>query len=230
MNLVVFGEKNNFYEIKKNLQIFNEKQNKNINLTFYEKREKFLNDISENKEQIVFLLHSKNFENIIEITKQILKINSNCKIIFCSKTEKFAVCGYKFNISFYLLIPINYSEFEFVIEKFSKKEQIIIHTNWQKIPILIDDIHFAEKQGHNIIIYTTNRKFSTRETFKIFSEKFKNKKYFVNCIRGTIVNLNWVDKIVLQNFIMKNGEKIPIRRQDRKKMKDLFFKYNKDKI
>ena len=95
--------------------------------------------------------------------------------------------------------------------------------------LYVNEIIFAEKQGHNIIIHCQNKKLTTRTTFKDFIKIFEKNSNFVSCIKGTLVNLNWVDCIVSQNFIMKTGEKIPIRRQDRKKFKDLFFDYTINK-
>ena len=230
MDLAAFGEKEHFFEIKNNISLFNKKHDKNISIDFFEEIDDLLEQISNIKKLNIFLLHSEHFENILETTKKIFEINPNCKVVFCSKTDKFAVKGYKFNISFYLLIPIEFLEFEFILEKILfNEEKIIIKTNWQKVPIPINEICLIEKQGHNLLITTTNKKFSTRTTFKEFAKHLKDRKNFVNCIRGALVNLDWVDQIILQNFILKNGEKIPIRRQDRKKMKELLFAYKNSK-
>ncbi len=230
MNLFFYGDKQKFIEMEKQIKIFEEKNKEKFNITYYDKLNIFLTDISNENINIIFLLHSEKFEDIINLTINIKKINKNHKVIFCSKTDKYALKGYKMELFYYILFPVEYSEIDFVFKKFlNKKETIIVKSNWQKISISINEIHFAEKQGHNVIIHTSNEIISTRTTFKEFAENFKDKKNFVNCIRGTIVNLNWVLKIVSQNLLMKNGQKIPIRRKDRTKIKDLFFKYNLQK-
>lgn len=227
MELCFFGDKEKFKEIESKIKIFMNKSKMKFNITFHENVDIFFADISKKNIDIIFLLHSKEFEEILDLTTNIKKINKNYKIIFCSETEKFALKGYKVGINYYILFPVEYSEIEFIFKKIiNKNETIIIKSNWQKISIFIDNIQFAEKQGHNVIIHTTNETFSTRTTFRSFAENFKNKNNFINCIKGTIVNLNWVLKIASQNFVMKNGQKIPIRRKDRAKIKELFFKHN----
>lgn len=227
MNLFFYGDKQKFIEIEKQIKIFKKTNKKKFDINFYDKLNIFLTDISNKNVDIIFLLHSRKFEDILDLTVDIKKINKKYKVIFCSKSDKYALKGYKMELFYYILFPIKYSELDYIFSKFlNKRESIIIKSNWQKISIPISEIHFAEKQGHNVIIHTSNEIISTRTTFKEFAENFKNKENFVNCIRGTIVNLDWVLKIVSQNFVMKNGQKIPIRRKDRTKIKDLFFKYN----
>ncbi len=230
MNLFFYGDKKKFLSMERQIKIFEKKNKRKLNIAFYDKLNIFLTDISNKNIDIVFLLHSKEFKDILNLAIKIKKINKKHKVIFCSETDKYALKGYKMELFYYVLFPIEYSEIEYIFNKFlDKKESIIVKSNWQKISISVNEIHFAEKQGHNVIIHTSNEIISTRTTFKEFAEKFKNKENFINCIRGTIVNLDWVSKIVSQNFIMENGQKIPIRRKDRTKIKYLFFKYSLQK-
>lgn len=226
MNLAVFGEKIEFYEIKNNVDVFNKNNKIKVEAFFYENFNLFLKEAKEKNFKIAFLMHSINHSKILNLAIELKKFDKNLKIVFCCETEEFAVIGYKFCLFQYIVLPITYEEFKFSILKNCKEEkQIIVKSNWQKILINLKDIQYAEKQGHNIIINTTSEKISTRLTFKKFIENFKNNEDFVNCVRGIIVNLNWVEKITSQSFIMKNKEKIPIRRKDRKFLKDLFLKF-----
>lgn len=229
-NIFVVGEQTVFTDIKNKLEHYNKKNLKNISAVFCTEYEIFMEIFKKKMFSLVFLIHSDKYPQILKTAINIKKINNLCNIVFCSSTDLFALEGYKMEISYYLLLPIKYDEFEFIINKYLKvDEKIIIKSNWQKTVIPIDDIHFAEKQGHNIIIHTNDKKYSTRSTFKQFVKKFQDKPNFINCIKGTVVNLNWVDNIVLHNFIMKNGEKIPIRRQDRKNLKEFFFNFKNKK-
>ena len=62
-------------------------------------------------------------------------------------------------------------------------------------------------------------------TFKDFLEKTKHFPNFIHCVKGALVNLAWVDNLESQNFLMTTGERIPIRRQDRKKIKNIYTQY-----
>ena len=227
MVIGAYGEKQEFLAIKENISKFNNLNNSSFKITFYENKKLFLKEIKEKNIDFVFLINSPNFPKLFDFATEIKKQLPNIKIVFCCYSNEYAVVGYKINLSYYLLLPINYEEFEFCIKKctFINDENIIINWNWQKICIPYKNIHFVEKQGHNVIIHTTKQNFHTRITFKKFLNNFKNKENFNHCIRGTIVNFDWVSEIKLQNFLMKNGEKISIRRKDRKYVKELFFNY-----
>lgn len=226
MNLAVFGEKIEFYEIINNVNLFNKENKTNVAAFFYDDFNSFLKEAKEKNFKIIFLMHSSNHPKILNLAIDLKNFNKNLNIVFCCETEEFAIVGYKFCLSQYILLPMAYEEFKFSILNSCKKEKkIIVKSNWQKILINLKDIQYAEKQGHNIIIKTISEKISTRTTFKKFIENFKDDEDFVNCVRGIIVNLNWVEKITSQSFIMKNKEKIPIRRKDRKLLKILFLKF-----
>ncbi len=227
MKVAVFGTEEFYKEIFSKINTIN-KLNKieirtcflknTTNLPFISLKENF---------KILFFLCENMTNNSFKFVDDIKKINPICKIIFCCKTAKYAIKGYFYDVSHYLLLPADIKEMEYIVEKFLnfKKNKIIIKSNWQKIPIYLNDIQYAEKQGHNVIIYTSNNKFSTRSTFKDFVKFFENNSNFKTCIRGTLINFSWVKEISSQNFVMKNGQKIPIRRQDRKKFKDMFFDF-----
>ena len=166
----------------------------------------------------------------IDIAYKVKEISPKTKIIFISSTDEFAIEGYKAGVSHYLLQPVNFQDFEFAMKKclncFDKKgEYIIVSSNWQKIPVFFEDILFAEKNGHNIIIHTKKEIISTRMTFREFMIQTRNFPYFINCVRGALVNLAWVSKMETQNFLMASGERIPIRRQDRKKFRKIYSQY-----
>ena len=231
MNVAIYGETEEFLNFDYMAEQFNNKEMHKITPMFYQNEKMLITHITENKIKIVILIHSKNQNNIFNLCSKIKKQNTNCKIIFCSHSKEFAIDGYKADLTYYILLPLSYKEFVFAIKKclkFFKKNNdntIIIKSNWQKIPVPIDDICFAEKQGHNIIIHTVNKKLSTRSTFKDFITMLKNREEFIIPIRGTIVNMHCVDSIQMQSLLIKNGSKIPIRRQDRKKIKELLFNF-----
>ena len=198
MDIAIYGETKEFLNFNYIAEQFNNKEAYKINPMFYQNEKMLTSHIAENKIKIVILIHSENHKNIFNLCSKIKKQNANCKIIFSSHSKEFAIEGYKVDLSYYMLLPLSYNDFTFAIKKClkyfkkTKENTIIIKSNWQKIPISVEDICFAEKQGHNIIIHTINKKLSTRSTFANFADMLKNRKNFIIPIRGTIVNLNCV--------------------------------------
>lgn len=225
MTIAILGSKSTYNKISIYLKQFNQNNNLPTDHVLFENSNQLIIGLKKQYWNIIITLNQP-----MKLIYEIKKESPKTKIIFISPTDEFAVEGYKADISYYLLYPINYNEFQFAINKclnYSKKdnEYIIVNSNWQKIPIFFKDVIFAEKNGHNIIVHTTNKTISTRMTFKDFLEKTKHFPNFIHCVKGTLVNLAWVDNLESQNFLMTTGERIPIRRQDRKKIKNIYTQY-----
>ncbi len=225
MPIAILGQKSTQNVLLPHLKNFYQDKNLQPDYVFFENSDEFFKEIKKQNWKIVITLN-QTINLIYTIKKQLPK----SKIIFISPTDKFAVEGYKANISYYLLHPVKFEEFQLAMNKClhclnKNNEYMIVNSNWQKTPIFFKDILFAEKNGHNIIIHTQSKTISTRMTFKDFLEKTKKCPNLINCVRGALVNLSWVKALESQNFLMTNGERIPIRRQDRKKIKQIYTQY-----
>ena len=230
MKVIIISESSFQKQLESILKNF-EKINKIKFITLFINTEKIsASNIKTKDFDIAIIYHSIKNPSAFELAVKIKTNNPKCEIIFISSSIEFAVEGYKINLSYYLLQPFNYDEFSFAMQKCLKNlnidlKCILVSSNWQKINIKIDSIQFAEKIGHNVMIHTEKQTISTRTTFTKFLENFQNSSQFVNCVRGALVNLNWVEKIESQNFLMKTGNRISIRRKDRKKIKQLYNEF-----
>ena len=225
MPIAILGSKSTYNKILVYLKQLYQNNKLLTDHIFFENFDIFTSELQKQYWHIAITLNQP-----MELIYEIKKVSPKTKIIFISPTDKFALEGYRADISYYLLYPINCSEFQLAINRCLNccqeyNEYIVVNSNWQKIPIFLKDIIFAEKNGHNIIIHTKNKTISTRMTFKDFIEKTKHFSNFINCVKGALVNLSWVDNLESQNFLMTSGERIPIRRQDRKKIKNIYTQY-----
>lgn len=225
MSIAILGQKSIYSTIATHLMKFYTANNLQPDHVFFENASQFFTEQANQYWTIVITLNQP-----MSLIYKIKKQSPKTKIIFIFPTDKFAIEGYKADVSYYLLLPVKFEEFQLAINKClncsnKNNEYMIVNSNWQKTPIFFKDILFAEKNGHNITIHTKNKIISTRMTFKDFMEKTKNFPNFINCVRGALVNLSWVDNLESQNFLMSTGERIPIRRQDRKKIKQIYAQY-----
>lgn len=225
MPIAILGQKSTQNTILPYIKQFYKNNNLQSDYICFENSDQFFAEQKKQYWNIVITLNQP-----INLIYKIKKQSPKTKIVFISPTDKFAVEGYKADISYYLLHPVDFGEFQLALNKClhclnKTNEYIIVNSNWQKIPIFFKDILFAEKNGHNIIIHTKNKVISTRMTFKDFIKKTKKFPNLINCVRGAMVNLSWVENLESQNFLMTNGERIPIRRQDRKKIKQIYAQY-----
>jgi DNA-binding LytR/AlgR family response regulator len=53
---------------------------------------------------------------------------------------------------------------------------------------------------------------------------------FLRCHRSHIVNLNYVDKVLEQYILMKNGDRVPMRQRGRSDIRDAFAVFVSDRL
>ncbi len=227
MDIAIIADINFQKQLNQMLELFEKFNNIVFKKRYFNDEKSFLSYDDRNLFKIILIYNYDGNLSMFHFATTIRQKNSSCNIIFCSNSSKFAVEGYKINLTYYLIIPFNYDDFSFAINKCLEKyiktnKYIVINSGWQKIPIKINDIQFAEKIDHNVVIHTEKKTFSTRITFSDFLKKLEEHPQFVYCVRGALVNFYWVDSIENQNFLMKNGNRISIRRKDRKKIKQLY--------
>lgn len=227
MTVIIISEISFQNQLESFFKNFEKKHKLNFKKMFFSNDKSFLSQQKNLNFDLLFLLHSVKNIFLFNIAEKIKEEKPSCKVIFSSPSSEFAVMGYRIGLDFFLIHPFTYEDFDFAMNKILKnhkkqKEYIFIKSGWQKIPIEISKIQFVEKIDHNVIIHTQEKNFSTRSTLTKFINNFKNMNNFVHCVRGAIVNLAWVQNLESQNFLMKTGERISIRRNDRKKIKQIY--------
>ncbi len=174
----------------------------------------------------IFMKHSHG----VEVAKKIRKYDTNVIIIFTTTSSDFAVSGYDVDAKGYLLKPLDIEKTEKLLAKIedSLKEvgdkTLTISTKTKQIKLFFDEVKYLESDNSSIYIYTKNG-----ESIRIYKklndvEDYFPKNCFLRCHQSFIVNLNYVKK-ASNEFILKTGEVIPIRRQDIKKIRDIYSEF-----
>ena len=93
------------------------------------------------------------------------------------------------------------------------------------VKILLDDICYADYSNHYIQIHTPQRMYRTYMRFEDFSKLLLCYPRFLCCYRNCIVNMDHVDSVDKHDFVMENGERVPIRVRGRKDVLDAYNHY-----
>jgi DNA-binding LytR/AlgR family response regulator len=171
-------------------------------------------------------LNSKNAENIdllfldIEMPEMsgidLLKtLNRLPQVIIYSSQEKYAVESYEYNVTDYLLKPVNYSRFLKAINKVKvqseKKEditksssEIFIKNNSSLVRVKYEDILWIEALENYVVVNTFRDKYTIHFTMKAISDKMPSDK-FVRVHRSFIVNLSKI-KVIEDNSVVIKTE------------------------
>lgn len=163
---------------------------------------------------------------------QVLKIiGNNYKVIFTTAYTDYALEGYEYNITDYLLKPITKERFLKAVDKALSAAQpalpksstidndfIFIKSDSRMIKINLNDILFIEGLKDYISIQTTKEKLITLQNLKAL-EQHLSAQQFMRVHKSYIVALNKIDTIE-KNRIFIGNDVIPIGETYR----DLFLK------
>lgn len=153
------------------------------------------------------------------------------QIIIYSSKEKYALESYEFDVTDYLLKPVQYGRFikamNRVKERIEKKEkvatestEIFIKNNSSLVRVKYDDILWIEALENYVVLNTFRDKYTIHFTMKSISEKMPSDK-FIRIHRSFIVNLSKIKVIEDNSIVIKyeGGTKvIPIGKSYKDKL------------
>jgi len=138
------------------------------------------------------------------------KIEINCKVVFVTAYDQFAIRAFEVNALDYLLKPVSYERFKLTMQRFFK-DQVPkpIKSDYQLndfiyIPvsngykfIQIQSIKVIKAQGDYTSVFTLDSGKKSVLASKTLSywEKILPKEYFLRIHRSTLINLNFIKRI-----------------------------------
>lgn len=175
-------------------------------------------------------------QNGIDVAKKIAKSQPNAIIIFQSSSAEFAVDAFRVKALDYILKPLNKSQVFDCLDRVSKlfesvkKDIIQIKTNdLDLVNIEINSINYIESSDRKVLFHLNDETvISTISLRKKFLESIPfdyEEKNFLNCHASFVVNMNQIKSIVNFDFVLFNGDVVPISKRMFKQTKEKYFKY-----
>ena len=151
-------------------------------------------------------------------------LTNNCRVIFTTAYEQYAIQGFKVDALDYLLKPVSYDDFLASIEKAqrlikaqrccenkdSKQEYIIVKSEYRLIQIPTDDILYVEglKDYVKISVSGEQKSIMTLMNMKTLEQALPSSK-FMRVHRSFIVNTERI-KVIERNQIVLGNKYIPV--------------------
>jgi len=153
------------------------------------------------------------------------------QVIIVSSKGKYAVDSYEYDVTDYLLKPVEYGRFYRAVSKAFKrfeqitaeqigKDEIFIKKNATLVKLKYDDILWVEALENYVIFQTYDEKFTIHFTMKAIEQKLPSSK-FTRVHRSYIVNTSCINVIEDNSVIIKveDGNKsIPIGKSYKDKL------------
>lgn len=206
--------------------------NLEIELFTYENGSQLLSDFELGKFKLIFLdiyMNDKNHLTGIEIAKQIRIQDKESIIIFMTTSKDHALDAFEVDAMQYLVKPVGFDKIKHIFDKcqklFSKNMRFIeISSEGLSLKILLKDIYYIEVYNKTSFIHTNLKVISTYTSLSNILELLGGSP-FLRCHRSYIVNMYYIDSICTNDFLLKNGDKIPIRKNDTSAIKQIYSDY-----
>lgn len=207
------------------------KEKTNYSISHFYSGEAFLETFSSDKYQTVFCdILLDGGINGISTAKEIRKISKDIPIVFTTTEKSFALESYEVQAFDYLVKPYSEERVSAVLKRIISthniKQYMTVKSGREDFRFCIDDLMYVLSLRNSIEIYLSGGKnIQSYIPFGSICDDMPKQMRFSNPARGIIVNLDYVDYISGDDFILKNGVRIPISRTKRQEMKRAFADY-----
>lgn len=183
------------------------------------------------KADVVFLdIYIKN-KNGYDIAKEIRRYDSVCKIIFFTSSISFAVQSYSVNAFNYIVKPAKPDMIADILREcleFYKRESgrhILIKQRGSVFSVLLSSVLFVESRGRQLYVHTTSHgEINYYQKLDELEESIAQ-NIFLRCHQSYLVNMDYINSVEDNYFILINGQEVPIRKVNMQEIKNVFFAY-----
>lgn len=101
----------------------------------------------------------------------------------------------------------------------------------QKIRLPLSKIQYlTSRDKYTSIVLESEEELCYRTTFSSLCSMLKNEARFLLCNRGILVNMDFIKQTDREIFVMRNGQRFPIRKNDRLEIIQKFNAYQFEKL
>lgn len=182
------------------------------------------------KFDIIFLDVCLKGINGIETVEHIRMQDKKTKIVFLTASSEYAVTAFRLRAFHYLLKPFQDDEIQSLLYECTAqlpdtRQYILVKEGHFEKKIFCRDIDYAISNNHYIHFYTRSGIVKTAMSFSGLLELLKHDRRFLECNRGVLVNMDAIAQETSSEFLLKNGEILPIRVRDKNKILTSYSDY-----
>ena len=166
----------------------------------------------------------------MDAAKRIRRYDRNAAIIFLTTTPDYAVESYEVRATHYLLKPVSEGRMgealnHFLEEHYPKvRQSLLMISGSSGRRIAYDDILYIESRRMNLrVVCSKGVEHTIRKKLDDVQEELPENR-FLRCNQSFIVNMDYI-RDADNNFTMCNGDIIPIKVREKKKIRNRYFDY-----
>lgn len=201
-----------------------------VQMQLFENGESFLTRFVRGQFDIIFLDIFMSGIDGMQTAKDIRRIDADCLLVFVTTSEDYAVKSFRVRAFDYLVKPYGYDQFEEVMglcdAALAKQARYIEVKEGRTLrKLLLRDIIYTDYYNHYIQIHTKSQLVRTYVSFRDFAPLLLKYPQFLCCYRNCIINMDEVSLLDEKDFVMENGERVPISRSQRNEIRQRYADY-----
>lgn len=211
------------------------RRGENVDFSFYESGEDFLEHYRPKSCDGLFLDIILGGLNGIEIARKVREAERRLPIIFTTRERDYAVDGFDIGARDYLIKPLTLEKVARCMERM--REYLAMPSSiplqetsgWghaAPLDVPLDEILFAQYGNHIMDVHTTQGVFCTRQSFQDFTAQLPHTGRFYVCGRGLVVNMSHVARVLDNELLLKNGERLSFSRNRRQEIQKAHAEWN----
>lgn len=222
-------EKDFVCNLQKLLELYAKEQGQEIKTTvFYDGLE--LIEKHDASFDLIFLDIQMKMVDGLKAAKRIREKDKKVEIIFLTTLSGYALEGYTYQATNYIIKPLKYvrlkSEMDKFVERHNREESpsLIISNDTGKYKIALNALRYVDTFNRNLLFHTENENIICYKSMKEAEQELKDKG-FARCHTSYIVNLFFVKGVEKLNIELITGEIIPISQPKRKEFMEQLTEY-----
>ncbi|WMJ21911.1 LytTR family DNA-binding domain-containing protein [Paludicola sp. MB14-C6] len=198
----------------------------------FESGETFLNTFQQGKYQLVLLdIYMKQLSGI-DVAEKLCCLDKKCNIIFFTTSKDHMLDGYDVHAVGYVLKPVAEHQtalnkaLTHVMEKLNIDNSCIsCLTEFGENTILYRNIVYLESSMRNLYLHFASDTILVLGKYSDYAQQLLSDKRFLECYRNLIVNMDYIDTPLENDFMLKTGEKVPISRRKKVEVMEKYTTY-----
>jgi len=159
----------------------------------------------------------------VDTARKIRETDRDCMLVFITDSPDFTMDGFSVQAAGYVVKPISREKMSnamhacrFVFE--SNSRVIELPVGGGKVMTSVADIIYVEEVGKDAVFHVKRGILRARLPLVAVEGRLGGAP-FLRCNRSYIVNMNYVDDMRTDDFLMRGGDIVPIRRNKRKEIR-----------
>lgn len=169
---------------------------------------------SEGRWDLVFLDIFMPGRSGVDTARLLRQKDAGCALIFATTSREHGLESFELGVMDYLVKPfaqplVNQAMDWFVQQEQVRLRQLRLEADGESYTIRMRDVEYVEICGHTAVIHAGGRTYEVRRTMEALEEELKDDCFF-RCHRSYLVNLDKVCRMDRRDFIMEDGQQVPI--------------------